>query len=231
MSRPIFVIAVFLNLLGIAIAGNVAGDSAPASPIKVACVGDSITAGAGAPKGESYPNQLQQVLGKGWKVVNFGRSGTTMLRNGNRPYWKDKNFQKAQDFKPNVVVIMLGTNDSKPRNWVHESEFVSDYRDMVKIFQGLSSKPRIYLCRVPRVVEPNKYKISETASAIIRQRTDALAKDMGLTIIPMDQAYGGNLSVLEDNVHPNRQGALELAQTAARTLTATAVPSPIQATH
>jgi acyl-CoA thioesterase-1 len=126
-------------------------------------------------------------------------------------------------FKPDIVVIMLGTNDSKAQNWVHESEFISDYRDLVKLFQGLDSKPRIYLCRVPKVIEPNKYKITETNSVIIRQRTDELAKEMNLTVIPTDQAYGNDLSVIQeknDNVHPNEKGFRELAQTVENVLIA-----------
>jgi lysophospholipase L1-like esterase len=140
---------------------------------------------------------------------------------------------KAQAFKPSVVIIMLGTNDSKPVNWAHQSEFLPDYRDLVKLFQALDTKPRIFLCHVPTVIEPNKYKITETNSLVIDQRVDALAKETGLEVIPMDQAYGTDLSVLkvnndvtppvmDDNVHPNKQGALELAQTAAKAITGNA---------
>jgi acyl-CoA thioesterase-1 len=217
-----------------------AADPVPPTPIRVACVGDSITQGPGHPKGITYPDQLQQILGAGYQVQNFGLGGCTLLRNGNKPYWKFNKLQKAQEFKPNVVIIMLGTNDSKPQNWVHESEFLPDYRDMVKLFQGLDTKPRIFLCHVPTVIEPNKYKISETNSVVIDQRVDALAKETGLEVIPMDQAYGNDLSVLKvnndvippinnDNVHPNKHGAFELAQTVAKALTAAHPPTPTAA--
>jgi len=234
MIKPAFFFTLLLSFFCIVASNYAADTSVTSAPIKVACVGDSITAGAGAPKGKSYPAQLQSLLGPGWKVQNFGRSGRTMLRKGDNSYWKEKNLQKAEDFKPNVVIIMLGTNDSKPRNWVHENEFITDYRDMVKLFQALDTKPRIYLCHVPTVIEPNKYKISETNSIIIRQRIDDLAKEMNLEVIPMDKAYGNDLSVLkdkDDNVHPNAQGALELAQTAAKALTASGATQPIHAAN
>jgi len=227
----------FTFVLGFVAPGYAADNSVTSTPIKVACVGDSITQGPRSPKGITYPAQLQQILGGGYEVVNFGLGGCTLLRHGNKPYWKFDKLQKAQDFKPNVVVIMLGTNDSKPVNWAHESEFIPDYRDLVKLFQALDTKPRIFLCHVPTVIEPNKYKISETNSVAIDQHIDTLAKETGLEVIPMDQAYGNDLSVLKvnndivppvmnDNVHPNKQGALELAQTVAKALTATNPPAP-----
>jgi acyl-CoA thioesterase-1 len=222
------VVALTLGLVSLAFAppGRADGPSAGHPPIIVACVGDSITAGAGAPKGKAYPNQLQDVLGQGWKIENFGRSGATLLKKGDRPYWKMPDFVRAKASRPNIVIIMLGTNDSKPQNWAHGDDFVADYRDLITIFQGLDTKPRIYLCHVPTVEEPNRYKITETASLVIDQRVDDLAKEFGLQVIPMDQAYGGDLSVLgNDRVHPNEHGALELAQTAAEALTSTSTGS------
>jgi acyl-CoA thioesterase-1 len=222
-SRFSFLCALFLTFTSSAAFADNSPPSQSHSPIKVACVGDSITQGPATPKGIDYPSQLQNILGSGWQVANYGLGGCTLLRNGNKPYWKQKQLQKALSFKPDIVVIMLGTNDSKAQNWVHESEFISDYRDLVKLFQGLDSKPRIYLCRVPKVIEPNKYKITETNSVIIRQRTDELAKEMNLTVIPTDQAYGNDLSVIQeknDNVHPNEKGFRELAQTVENVLIA-----------
>lgn len=40
--------------------------------VRVACVGDSITAGVGAAKGESHPAQLSKMPGEPWNVRNFG---------------------------------------------------------------------------------------------------------------------------------------------------------------
>ena len=93
------------------------------APIKVACVGDSITQGAGAAKGKSYPTQLQEMLGDEWKVMNYGLGGRTLMDRGNRPYMKEKAYQEALASAPDVVIIMLGTNDTKPQNW--EKKMVS----------------------------------------------------------------------------------------------------------
>ena len=58
-----------------------------AQRVKVACVGNSVTYGYGLPDRDStaYPVQLQRMLGDGYEVGNFGKSGATLLRHGHRP--------------------------------------------------------------------------------------------------------------------------------------------------
>ena len=58
--------------------------------IRVACVGDSITFGSGIQdrNTNSYPAQLGRLLGEKWETRNFGVSGATLLKNGDKPYWK-----------------------------------------------------------------------------------------------------------------------------------------------
>ena len=90
-------------------------------PIKVACVGNSITFGSGIPDqvNDSYPAQLQKLLGDGYKVLNCGNSGRTMLKHGDYPLWVEPEFKAAIEMVPDVVIILLGTNDSKPYNWIY----------------------------------------------------------------------------------------------------------------
>src|SRR5215212_6867855 len=84
-------------------------------PVKVACVGDSITEGTGlaSPATESYPARLQKLLGTNYNVRNFGVSGRTLLKQGDFPYWKEAAFTNSRNFGPNIVIIQLGTNDGK----------------------------------------------------------------------------------------------------------------------
>jgi lysophospholipase L1-like esterase len=192
------------------------------SPGRVACVGDSITQGAGAAPGRSYPSQLQELLGSQWEVKNFGVSGRTLLRKGDFPYWNEAALKNAQDFAPNVVVIMLGTNDTKPQNWVHHTEFLSDYRDLVKIFQGLPSKPKIYICRPCPVPAPGNYGINEENLQKEIPWINQLAREMNLGLIDMHAAVPANL--LPDRVHPNNEGAAVMAATVYKALTGKAAP-------
>src|SRR5688572_5119881 len=118
------------------------------NPTRVACVGDSITYGSQIEGRESnsYPAVLQRLLGEKFQVRNFGVSGMTLLKKGDKPYWKNQVFQDATDFKPNIVVIKLGTNDSKPQNRTNITEFATDLTALVDHFSVIETKPRIYLC-------------------------------------------------------------------------------------
>ena len=194
--------------------------SGGASSIRVACVGDSITQGSGAAKGKSYPSQLQALLGDSWVVGNFGVSGRTLLKKGDFPYWKEKAYQQALDFKPNVVIIMLGTNDTKPQNWKHEAEFVTDYTELVKSFRALESKPKVFICRPCPVPEPGNFGINEAGIIEQIKRVNALAAEMNLGIIDMHAALADKPEFLPDRVHPNTEGAAEMAKAAFKVLKA-----------
>ena len=194
-----------------------------AEPIKVACVGDSITAGYKVEPGKSYPSQLQALLGDGYIVGNFGVSARTLLSKGDHPYIKEKAYQDALAMEPNIVIIMLGTNDTKPKNWKFEKEFEADYRALVKSFQALKSKPKIFLCRPsPGPVDvPNQPgNILESKLRLLRPRIDKLASSLGCKVIDMNAAIANKTGMLADTVHPNAAGAAELAKAAAKAIQA-----------
>lgn len=188
-------------------------------PLKVACVGDSITEGAGADKGQSYPSQLQKLLGDKWEVRNFGLGGRTLLRKGDHPYWKEGKFKDAQEYKPDVVIIMLGTNDTKPQNWQHKDDFAKDYRDFVKTFQKLRPEPRVYICRPVPVPGEGNFGINEKALQEEMPIIEEIAKDLKTGLIDMYAALDGKPQLLPDRVHPNTEGAGEMAKAAAKVLT------------
>jgi len=193
--------------------------AAPAPvPVRVACVGDSITYGHGIPEGKSYPSQLQEILGNGWVVRNFGVSGRTLLRKGDFPYWNEPSFEEAKAFLPNVVVIMLGTNDTKPQNRVHAGEFVADYRDLVKDFQELPGKPRVFICRPCPIAEPGNFGLNEADIQRVLLLVDRFAKEEKLEVIDIHGALLLHPEMFPDKVHPDASGAAIMARTVARAL-------------
>ena len=196
--------------------------------IHVACIGDSITFGAGIrDRGtQSYPAQLGKLLGAKFAVRNFGVSAATLLKQGNKPYWKLRAFKQATALAPHVVVIKLGTNDSKPPNWTHKAAFAGDLRALVDHFAGLTPKPRVWLC-LPVPVYRTRWGINEATVAgeiapIIRQ----VAAEKGCPTIDLHAALSGRADLFPDGIHPNAAGAGLMARAVYTALLGKAPPRP-----
>ena len=187
--------------------------------IRVACVGDSITQGAKLAKGMTYPEQLQKMLGSAWIVKNFGKSGRTLLKQGDFPYWNESIYQDALQFTPDVVIIKLGTNDTKPQNWKHIADFKNDYRALVESFRSLPGKPRIYICTPCPVVGSGAFTINNAGVVEEVGWVKELAAELKVGLVDMNAAFAGKSELLPDKVHPNEEGATLLASTAYSALT------------
>jgi len=191
------------------------------SPIKVACIGNSITYGSGIadrPR-DSYPSQLGRMLGEKWDVHNFGVSGRTMLKKGDFPFWKEEAWTQAKAFLPDVVIIKLGTNDTKPQNWKYANEFYTDSKAMVKELKALSSHPIIYLCKpVPAFASRWGINDSTIVHGVI-PAIEKLAKEEDLQVIDLYAALSGKSSLFPDQIHPNPEGAGLMAQAICKQLT------------
>src|SRR5690606_38939123 len=119
--------------------------------IRVACVGNSVTYGAGIENREiyAYPAQLQELLGNPYEVGNFGRNGATLLSRGHRPYIQQEEFKKALEFQPDLVVIHLGLNDTAPRNWpTYGKDLIRNRPDSIDSYRNLESQPRLWICKI-----------------------------------------------------------------------------------
>jgi lysophospholipase L1-like esterase len=187
-------------------------------PVKVACVGDSITQGAGASPGKSYPDQLQALLGDKWVVKNYGVGGRTLLRKGDAPWWNETAYQNAHQLTPDAVVIMLGTNDTKPQNWVHKDDFYGDYKDLIESFKALPNKPHIWIVRPTPVPGAGNYGINEANLDVLLPIIDKLATDEDVGEIDAHAAFDGHADMFPDRVHPNDAGAGLLAHTVAHAI-------------
>jgi acyl-CoA thioesterase-1 len=190
-----------------------------AGPVKLACVGDSITFGMGARK--PYPTQLQALLGKAWEVKNFGVSGTTLLKGGDNPYQKTTAFADAKAYLPQVVVIMLGTNDTKPRNWKLKDQYVPDYKDLIEKFKALPSNPRIFIALPVAVMGGGNYGIVESGIEQESAWIPDIARDENVGLIDLHGALMGHDGDFPDKVHPNDDGAHRMAVAVAKALTGT----------
>ena len=152
-----------------------------------------------------------QYVGRGWNVRNFGVNGATLLKKGDKPYWKQRAFEQAHAFEPDVVVIKLGTNDSKPQNWKHKADYVTDYLDLIEGFRKLESKPEVFICYpVPA------YRALGITDKVIKEevmpRLDEVAKKSGCKVIDLYSALSDKKSMFPDRVHPNAAGASVIAE-------------------
>ncbi len=193
--------------------------AAEAKPLRVACVGDSITFGAGVEQRDknNYPKVLGELLGARYETRNFGRSGATLLKQGDLPYWKTKEFEAATNSQPDIVVIKLGTNDSKPQNWdQHKAEFAADARALVTHFQGLPTKPTVFVC-LPVPVYETKWGINEpVVKGEVIPLLQQLAKEMQLPTIDLYTALSAKPELFPDKIHPNAAGAKLIAEAVAK---------------
>jgi len=172
--------------------------------VRVACVGDSITSDT------TYPDDLGALLGDGFDVVNFGVGRTTVSLDFEKPYYNQMSAQLARWFKPDIVVIMLGTNDAY-LNAEQRSSFINDYTTLISSFQSLSSKPQVFIILPPPVFDnPIGLNASIVENEILPLVTET-AKSLDLPLIDAHTAMLGHPEYFVDGVHPNSEGAKVIA--------------------
>ena len=202
---------------------------------RVACVGNSITAGYGLGWQEDYPFRLQEMLGDSYSVQNFGVSGMTFagetIKSGtnNSSYWKTDNFKAALAFNPEIVVIELGTNDSKffSNNCIgtdgqpqynynygqcDKEQLYKDYEALLDTFMHLATSPRVIATLQPY---SNNCGWGIMDTAIVNQINPIIqevATRKGVEIIDLHAEFNTPAWFLPDSVHPNATGAKELAR-------------------
>ncbi|MCS2954433.1 GDSL-type esterase/lipase family protein [Bacteroides thetaiotaomicron] len=182
--------------------------------VRVACIGNSITFGAGIKNRsrDSYPSVLARMLGDNYWVKNFGVSARTMLNKGDHPYMNEPAYKNALAFNPNIVVIKLGTNDSKSFNWKYKADFMKDAQTMINAFKGLPSQPKIYLCYPSKAYLTGDGINDDIISKEIIPMIKKLAKKNDLSVIDLHTAMDGMPELFPDRIHPNEKGAQVMAK-------------------
>lgn len=188
---------------------------------RVACVGNSITENSALGWPEKYPSQLGAKLGKEYRVFNFGISERTLLKSGNKPYVNELRYNQVLASKPDIVVIKLGTNDSKESNWGNKANFVSDYTELVQTFQNLPTKPKVFICKPLPAYSNNMNIRGDVIRDEICPLIDEVAEATGAEVIDLFEALSGNESLLYDGVHPNAEGTAVMANVVANAINPT----------
>ena len=190
--------------------------------VRVACIGNSITFGAGIKNRsrDSYPSVLARMLGDNYWVKNFGVSARTMLNKGDHPYMNEPAYKNALAFNPNIVVIKLGTNDSKSFNWKYKADFMKDAQTMINSFKGLPSQPKIYLCYPSKAYLTGDGINDDIISKEIIPMIKKLAKKNDLSVIDLHTAMDGMPELFPDRIHPNEKGAQVMAKAVYQSISA-----------
>lgn len=182
---------------------------------KVACIGDSITWGFTLlnPWRQSYPAQLGRLLGDGYEVRNFGYNDASARFDADTPYVLKGVYRKSLEWNPDIVLLMLGTNDTKKRNWDPEV-FRRDYRKLVESYQSLPSNPRVVLIAPIRIFLvkgiPLMGLYPDTMENGVRPAIREIGEEMGLQVVDLVDVFQDKSFCL-DGVHPQREGTRMVA--------------------
>lgn len=181
--------------------------------IKVAAVGDSLTYGYGLEQREkdAYPSVLADKLGHLYQVSNYGLSGRSLQSTADYPYFLEKNAQLSLESEADIVIIMIGSNDSRALYW-NRDRFIREYREMVERYIDLSSQPDVYLVIPPYIPTSrfglNNQIIEEELQIII----PSIANELGLPTINLYTLTKGQLNYYSDGLHLNVLGNLVIAE-------------------
>ena len=182
--------------------------------LRVACIGNSITHGSGIDMQEQngYPAQLQRLLGDGYYVKNYGVGARCMMATSDHPYMREQAWRDAKAFLPDIVVIKLGTNDSKDFQW-NQQQYERDYQLMVDTLKALPTKPAIYLCTPIRAFR-DKWGITDSVivNGVIPS-IQKIAKKNKLEVIDLHPVVDDRSLMTGDMIHPNDKGAAKMAAT------------------
>jgi lysophospholipase L1-like esterase len=175
-------------------------------PTRLACIGDSITENSG------YPAKLQEMLDANYFVKEFGVTGSTIMTDTCKPYIYTAAFFRVREFLPNIVVIMLGTNDAREDHYKSIENFVGDYEQLVRKVQEIESNPRILLVKPPPIfgneLDLSNVHLLEGVIPDIEQ----VAMDFDLSMIDVYTPLVSHPDCFLDGVHPNNEGANIIAR-------------------
>lgn len=205
-----FLALIFLASILVHPSGAASRGAPQPEPVRIACVGNSITFGDGMVNREqnSYPSQLQAMLGIGYDVRNFGKNAATLSRRGDTPYTEQPEYRDALAFLPHLVFIELGTNDSKPQNRLDRESFRGDCLRLVESFSRLPTSPRVILVIPPPCFASGTFEISnEYIRDQITQRLRDVAYETGVEVVDLYAYFLDQGMWFPDHVHPSSVGA------------------------
>ncbi len=196
------------------------------SKTKIACIGNSITYGYTLPDPatQSYPALLQKKLGTDYVVKNFGHSGATLMRKGQNPYYKTRQFAEALAFHPDEAILCLGVNDTDPRTWPNDKDnFIPDYNRLIDTLLSVNPEMRIFICSLMPVFTAHPRFLSSTFDWFweAQKKIKRIVETRQLQYIDLYAAFHDRPDLITDawTLHPNVKGAAKMSRVVYKNIT------------
>lgn len=177
--------------------------------MNVYCLGDSITSGfrLSNPAKYSFPSQLARMSQNNWKVSNGGVPGATLQKSGDIPIWKQPQFAEVKELNPDIVIVILGTNDTKDKNWQHIDGFEKDYTELINHLKSEPSQSKLYICSLPPIIKNYRGGMSNKRAAELSRQVKEIATTTGVQYIDITSSLKGKANHFIDGLNPNQKGA------------------------
>lgn len=162
----------------------------PSSGDSIVAFGDSLIEGVGATPGKDFVSQLSKKIGE--PIINLGISGNTTAQGLAR-------VDRIAEYKPKVVLVLLGGNDYLQK--VPKKEI---FRNLEMIVSNIQSTGAIVvMLGVQGGVFGDPYE----------GEFEALAQKKGTVYVPnVLEGLIGNSRYMSDAIHPNDVGYLKIVE-------------------
>jgi lysophospholipase L1-like esterase len=175
---------------------------------RIACVGDSLTKGHYWPN-QSYPSYLSQYVSSDYEVGNYGENGISITGYGgswNDPtmsYIKQHFYTDSLDFKPDIIAMMLGTNDAT--GWANaQATFIDEYRKLLDAYLEALPNVKIIMMVSPPTVFPNMYSIpNDTIRDYVNPIQRELAEEYGFDVLDLREEFEATPNYISLYLRPN----------------------------
>ena len=182
--------------------------------VRVACIGDSLTQGFIGNDGkyttsQSYTDFLSNKLGNGYEVKNFGLSSHGLYSEHKYPYIKTEKYKESLEYNPDIVLIMMGTNDAKTIYWDKISEnYAEIFKSFIRSYKNLPGSPEI-IVGIPGPVFEGEFledRPYEIMDAMRKTERDVCA-ELGIASVDFYEIFKDSKELFPDGLHFNEKGA------------------------
>ena len=192
-------------------------------PIKIACVGDSLTYGAGHTE-SAYPLVLQLLLGEKYEVKNFGAGGRTATEGLSDAAHADRSYNMTQMYRDSIVmradivIICLGTNDLWEGDLISEAgknKYMTGMKNLIADYRKAGAKT-VYICYPPYALNAPYNRVGELTLPLV----DQVAAECAVEVIDFYSATLQNPTLIDaDRLHLTANGYQTMAELVYRKLT------------